>query len=115
MTVGDVTVSIAIRAARTLVELRVVVFKTTIGSLSKDDVDGSENVSWKCNFTFLQLFLNYSKSLRLQIVLYPGIKFEQALQRWDKIETFVIICSRGPHNAKQVISRHGKNENVCEM
>ena len=44
MTIGDVTVSIAISAARTLVELRVVVFKTTIGSLSKDDVDDSENV-----------------------------------------------------------------------
>ena len=38
------------------------------GSLRKYDVDGSENVICKCNFAFLQSFLNYSKSLRLQNV-----------------------------------------------
>ena len=37
-------------------------------SLSKHDVDASENV-WKCNFAFLQSFFNYSKSLRLKCIL----------------------------------------------
>ena len=27
-------------------------FVKTMGSLSKHDVDGSENVIWKCNFSF---------------------------------------------------------------
>ena len=34
--------------------------KGSLGSLSKDDVDWRENVIWKCNFAFLQSFLNYS-------------------------------------------------------
>ena len=38
------------------------------GSLSKHDVDDSENLILKCNFPFLQSFFNYSKSLRLQNV-----------------------------------------------
>ena len=37
-------------------------------SFRKDEVDGSENVIWKCNFAFLQSLLNYSKSLPLQNV-----------------------------------------------
>ena len=32
-----------------------------LGSVSKHDVDGSENI-WKCNFAFLQLFFNHSNS-----------------------------------------------------
>ena len=39
-----------------------------IGSLRKHYVDGSENVIWKCNFSFLQSFLNYSRPSRLQNV-----------------------------------------------
>ena len=39
-----------------------------MGSLSKHDVNGSENVIWTCNFAFLQLFFNYSKSLCLKNV-----------------------------------------------
>ena len=38
------------------------------GSLSKHDVDGSENVIWKYNFAFLQSFSNYSKSFCLKNV-----------------------------------------------
>ena len=30
-----------------------------LGTLSKNDVDDSENVIWKCNFGFLQSFCNY--------------------------------------------------------
>ena len=37
-----------------------------IGSLSKHDVHGSENVIWKCNFAFLQSYFNYSKLLCLK-------------------------------------------------
>ena len=40
----------------------------SIGSLRKHDLDGSENVIWKCNFACLQSFLNFSKSLHLQNV-----------------------------------------------
>ena len=54
----------------------------TMGSLSKHDLDGSDNVIRKCNLDFLQLFLNYSKPLSLQNVFnFPGIKQESALQR----------------------------------
>ena len=37
-----------------------------LGSLSKHDVDGSANIILKCNFVFLQSFLNYSRSLCLK-------------------------------------------------
>ena len=38
-----------------------------IGSLSKHNVDGSENIIWKSNFAFLQSFFNnYSKSICLK-------------------------------------------------
>ena len=39
-----------------------------LGSFSKYDVDESENVKWKCDFAFLQLFVNYSNSLFLKNV-----------------------------------------------
>ena len=39
-----------------------------LGSLSKHDGDGSENVIWKCNFAFLQSIFSYSKSLCLKNV-----------------------------------------------
>ena len=41
------------------------VSRVIVWSLRKQDVDGSDNVTWKCNFAFLQSFLNYSKSLYL--------------------------------------------------
>ena len=50
--------------ARTVFRFLVAVIR--IGSLSNHDGDGSENVTWKCNFAFLQSFFNYSKSLCLK-------------------------------------------------
>ena len=52
-----------------------------LGSLRKHDVDGSENVIWKCNFSFLQSFLliiqsHYACKLCSN---YPGIKLKPAL------------------------------------
>ena len=44
----------AARAARFYEQVRAVLCKTTLGSLSKHDGEGSENVIWKCNFAFLQ-------------------------------------------------------------
>ena len=44
-------------------------FSLIIGSLSKHNVDDSENGIWKCNFAFLQSFRSYSKSFRLQNVI----------------------------------------------
>ena len=35
---------------------------TLLRGLSKHAVDGNESLIWKCNFAFLQSFLNYSKS-----------------------------------------------------
>ena len=40
----------------------------SVGSCNHD-VDGSENVIWKCNFAFLRSSFNYSKSLCLKNVL----------------------------------------------
>ena len=40
---------------------RRVCLNSLIGSLLKHDVGGSESVIWKCNFAFLQPFLNYSR------------------------------------------------------
>jgi len=34
--------------------------------LSKDDVDGSEIIIWKCNFAFLQSYFNHSKRVCIQ-------------------------------------------------
>ena len=41
----------------------------SVASLSKHDVDGSENVIRKCHFVFLQLSFSYSKSLCLKNAL----------------------------------------------
>ena len=41
----------------------VCVFPITLGSLSKHDVDGRENVNWKCNFAFLQSCFNFDSWL----------------------------------------------------
>ena len=41
----------------------------SLENLSKHDVDSSKNLIWKCNFTFLQSFVNYLKSSCLQNVL----------------------------------------------
>ena len=72
-----------------------------VGSLSKHDVDESENVIWKCRLSFCNhlsvIQSHYAWKMRFN---YPGIKFEPALatrQNW----TFVIICSRRPHNCKK--------------
>ena len=47
---------------------------------------------------------------------YPGIKLGPALQREeDKIEHLSSYGHVVHTNAKQVISRRRKNENVCEM
>ena len=70
----------------------------------------------KCNFAFLQSFLSYSKSLRLQNVFYPIIKLEPTPQRWeDKIRYLSSYAHVVHTTVKQVISRRGKIENGCEM
>ena len=87
------------------------------GSLSKNDVDDKEYVIWKCNFSFLQSFLNCSKSLYFQNVLYvswdltrnsaSGIRrqFENLWSSADVVHT----------TAKQVIARRRKDENSYGM
>ena len=88
----------------------------SVGSLNKHDVDGSENVIWKCHFSRFCNHLSiiqshYAWKMRFN---YPGIKLKPALgtrQNW----TFLIICWRRPHNCKKGHSRHRKNENVFKM
>lgn len=50
---------------------------------------------------------------------YPGIKFEPAFQRWDKIETLLSSAQAGAQvvytAGKHVISRRGKHENVSRL
>ena len=77
-----------------------------LGSLSKHDVDESENVIWKCDLAFLQSFFNYSNSLCL----------EPALGTWEDKFEHLSSYAHVVHTAtKQVISRHIKNENVYKM
>ena len=42
------------------------IWNKLLGSLSKHDVDESENVIWKCDYRFLQSFFNYSNSVCLK-------------------------------------------------
>ena len=57
-------------------------FVIIIGNLCKDEADDSANVFWKYNLSFLQLFLNYSKLLCLQMYSkYPGIELVSAVWR----------------------------------
>ena len=48
-----------------------------LGCLSKHNIDGSENVIWKCHFAFLQSFFKYYAWK--MCFNYPGIKLEPAL------------------------------------
>ena len=88
-----------------------------IGSLSKDDVDESKNVIWKCNCVSAIIFQLF-KVIMLEKMCsnYPGIKLEPALRtQEDKIEHLSSYAHVVHTTAKQVISRRRKNENVCEM
>ena len=54
-------------------------FSTEVTNTKKPAIQGrlhdSEPVIWKCNYAFLHLFLNYSKSLCLEMYSkYPGVK-----------------------------------------
>ena len=53
---------------RTIRNIRSVRRYEKVGSLSKHDGDGSEDVICKCNFAFLQSIFSYSKSLCLKNV-----------------------------------------------
>ena len=79
----------------------------SVGSLSKYDVEDSENVIWKWNFAFLQSFRNYSKSLHLQLS-WNDIGTSASEIRWRDL-TFAQVVHT---TAKEVISRLRKNENV---
>ena len=88
-----------------------------IGSLSKHDVDGSENVIWKGNLTFLQSFFNYSSHYAWKMSFNcPGINLEPVLgkEEW-KIGHLSSYAHVVHSTAKQVISRRRKNANVFKM
>ena len=73
-----------------------------LGSLSNHDDESNKHVT-----------TNYACKICYN---YPGIKLEPALQRKeDKIEYLSSYDHVVHATAKQVISRHGKNENFCEM
>lgn len=86
-----------------------------IGSLSKDNVDHSEKLIWRCNFVFLKSFLYCSKRLACQTCTIgsPGLKLVGAVWRWEeKLENCrqVLMSSK-----QQVISHRGQDENGSEM
>ena len=102
---------------RNLVTSVKVVTNPLLGSLSKHDVDGSENVIWKCNFAFLQYFFNLQSHHAWKTCSnYPGIKLKPALgTQEDKIEHLSSYAHVVYTTAKQVISRRRKNENVVKV
>ena len=86
-------------------------------NLSKHDDDGSENFIWKCNFAFLQLSSNYSKSLCLKNVFWLswnkiGTSAWGIRRQNEHLSSYAIVVHT---TAKQVISRRRKNENVFKM
>jgi len=68
---------------------------------SQHDVDGSENVIWKCNFTILNYFSTIQSYCTCKICCnFPGNKLEQDLQKYaDKIE-HLSSRLRCPHSCK---------------
>ena len=87
-----------------------VVFLGSLGSLSKHDVDGSENVA----VTIFQLFITVLAGKMCSN--HPGIKLEPALgTSEDKIKHLSSYAHVVHTTAKQVISRRRKNENVFKM
>ena len=82
--------------------------------ISKHDVDGSENVIWKCNFAFLQHFAIIQSQYAWKMsATCHGINLEPALE--DKTEHWSSYAHVVHTTAKQIISRHRKNENVFKM
>ena len=87
----------------------------SVGSISKHNVDGSENVIWKCHFEFPQSSFNYSKSLAWKCALtILELNWKQRLGQ-NKIERLSSYANVVHTTAKTVISRHRKNENVFKM
>ena len=69
-----------------------------IRSLSKHDVDNSENVIWKCNFGFLQSFRNYSS--------HYAFKMFSKKKRFSGKNTNVNILLSYVHVAHNCKTRH---------
>ena len=89
-------------------------FDVIIGSLSKQDVHGGENVIWKCNFVFLQSFKVIVLAKCVLIIL--ELNWNQRISgKKRKLNIYYHISHVVHTTEKQVISRRGKNENVCEM
>jgi len=87
----------------------------SVGSLSKHDVDWSENVIWNCHFAFLHplssIQSHYAWKCALTIL---DLNWNQRLGQ-DKIEHLSLYAHVVHTTAKKVISRHRKNENVFKM
>ena len=81
-------------------------------SLSKHDVDGSENAIWRCNFSFLKEIFNIQSHYACKMCsnyAYSGMKLEYKIEHLSSYAQVVHTTT------KQITSRRGKNENVCEM
>ena len=92
----------------------------SVGSLSKHEVDGSENVIWKCR-VFVIIFQLF-KAFPIFKVIMPEkcpltileLNWNQRLGQ-DKIEHLSSYAHVVYTTAKEVISRHRKNENVFKI
>ena len=87
----------------------------SVGSLSKHDVDVGENVIRKCRFAFLRSSFSYSVIMPEKCALtILELNWNQRLGQ-DRIEHSSSYAHVVHTTAKQVISRHRKNENVFKM
>ena len=80
------------------------VYLMLIGSLSKHDVDRSENVIRKCHVAFLQSFFNYSKSLCLKKCLLTVLELIWN-QRLRHKKTKLNICHHMLTSSTQLQNR----------
>ena len=69
---------------------------TAVGSFSIDDGNGSENVSFKMNSRFFNLWYVYSNLLKMASVgEFPWSWFLEDRTQWEK-KRFVVACLRPP-------------------
>ena len=89
-----------------------------IGSLSNDDGNGNENVTWKYNFALLLLLRDYPNSFNLYNVDEVSGNYidKNDVQVRKENEKFTVVCSRSPQNLKfghfTLLFSRGRQRNV---
>ena len=86
----------------------------SVGSLSKHDLDGSENVIWKLRFCNHFSIIQSHYAWKICVLTILELNWNQRLGQ-DKIEHLSSYAHVVQATAKKVISRHRKNENAFKM